>query len=74
MFMSLLHTPSQIPGPILTSPKQRQSPIEIKPLGYNKQYHSWELVCHSVKDLVLRPRPKSQEEDKGPSVCPLLHE
>jgi hypothetical protein len=46
-----------IPGPNLTSPKKRQSPIEIKPLGYNKQYHSWELVCHTVKDLVL-PTPK----------------
>jgi hypothetical protein len=40
-----------------TSPKKRQSPMEIKPLRYNKQYYFWELVCHSVKDLVPSPRP-----------------
>jgi len=40
-----------------TSPKKRQSPMEIKPLRYNKQYYSWELVCHSVKDLIPSPRP-----------------
>ncbi len=26
--------------------------MEIKPWGYNKQYYSSNLVCHSVKDLI----------------------
>jgi hypothetical protein len=49
-------TSHYILGLNFTSPKKRQSPMEIKPLRYNKQYYSWELVCHSVKDLVPSPR------------------
>jgi hypothetical protein len=50
-------TSHYILGLNFTSPKKRQSPIEIKPLKYNTQYYSWELVCHSVKDLVPSPKP-----------------
>jgi hypothetical protein len=46
----------------------------IQALRYNKQYYSWELVCHSVKDMVPSPRPTFHEEGKSSSVCPFKDE
>jgi hypothetical protein len=48
--------------------------MEFRPLRYNKQYYSQELVCHSVKDMVPSPRPTFHEEGKSSSVCPLKDE
>jgi hypothetical protein len=48
--------------------------MEFRPLRYNKQYYSWELVYHSVKDMVSSPRPTFHEEGKSSSVRPLKDE
>jgi hypothetical protein len=34
-----------VPGFYFISPKKRQSPMEIRPLGYKKHYYSWESGC-----------------------------
>ncbi len=61
MYMSLLHTPS-IPGPNL--PRRSKIPLKSSPLGYNKQYYSWELVCYSVKDSVYAQGPSLRRKTK----------
>jgi hypothetical protein len=43
--------------------------MEIRPLTYDKQYYSWELVCHSVKSQAQDASP--MRTSKSISECVL---